>query len=119
MNQSAPILSRPQQILALAEAYALAKGIRLKTVSRRVFQNGTRLALLVTGDLNTRTADAAIDWFSRHWPADTPWPDDVDRLELNEDGSLFEPVFEVAPAVAAAVSGSSPSTSTEPEVPHG
>lgn len=113
-------MDKPQIILVLCRAYAAAKQIPLTTVSKRIFGSGMRLAMLESGgDLNTRTADAAIDWLSRHWPAGTPWPDDVDRLELNEDGSLFEPVLEVAPAVAAAVSGSSPSTSTDPEVPHG
>lgn len=113
-------MDRPQQIICLAEAYEHATGLPLKKISRRVFNSSARIKSLIEGgDLNTRTADTAVDWFSRHWPADTPWPDDVDRLELNEDGSLFEPVFEVAPAVAAAVSGTSPSTSAEPEVPHG
>jgi hypothetical protein len=110
-----------EKLLRVADTYCAATKTGHGTLSAIILGKGSRLGEVRdnNADFNTRTFERAIDWLSRHWPADTPWPDDVDRFELNEDGSLSRPTCEVAPAVAAAVSGSSPSTSTEPEVPHG
>lgn len=105
-------MDRPQQIIAVAKAYAAAEDIPLTTVSRRVFQNGTRLSLLIKGgDIQTRTADAAMQWLSDHWPTNAVWPDAVERPAISTP--------KARPAVAAAVSPASSLSPSIQEVPHG
>lgn len=68
-------MSQIEQILTLARAYASAEGVELSTVSWRVFGDTKKLrALEEGGDLHTRRAAAAMDWFQDNWPDDASWP---------------------------------------------
>lgn len=69
-----------EQILALADAYGAARGVKDATVSTLVFADGKRIQAIRDGrDLGVRTAMKAFQWFSDHWPADVEWPDGIDR----------------------------------------
>lgn len=70
-----------RHILELAERYARAeKNIELMTVSSRVFSDSKKLdAMLAGADITLKRANAAIEWFSDHWPDSAEWPSDVPR----------------------------------------
>jgi hypothetical protein len=71
------------QIRDLAAAYAAATGLEPSTVSWRVFGDTKKLAMIADGaDLTTRRFEAAVSWFSAHWPAGAAWPATVRRPEV-------------------------------------
>lgn len=74
-----------ETILALSRAYGAAEDIEPKTVSWRVFRDSKKLAALESpnGDIQTRRADAALQWFSDNWPDGTPWPDGIERKPVS------------------------------------
>lgn len=67
-------------LLALADAYQLAEEVPDTTLSWRVFNDSKKLAALRGGsDLHTKRCEAAIQWFSDHWPDKAVWPEEIDR----------------------------------------
>ncbi|MEM1149218.1 MAG: hypothetical protein AAGI03_01475 [Pseudomonadota bacterium] len=91
-DKSKKIQDKPAQIIALACRYANAfePPLKIATVSKRLFDNGTRLDQLVDGgDLNSRTVDDVVAWFDDNWPADAVWPAKTERPSL---------IVEAAPA---------------------
>lgn len=76
-----------ETILALARAYGAAEGIEPKTVSWRVFKDSKKLAALEspTGDIQTRRAEATLQWFSDNWPDGAAWPEGVDRKPVSDE----------------------------------
>ena len=69
-----------ENILSLSRTYAKAEKVGLTTVSWRVFGDTKKLrALQEGGDLQTKRAAAAMEWFSDNWPAGAVWPVNVDR----------------------------------------
>lgn len=72
------------QLLLVARTYAEAERIDLKAVSSRVFDDSKKLPAIEAGaDLTTRRYEAALQWFSDHWPARTPWPKGVRRPAMS------------------------------------
>lgn len=70
------------QLLQLAEIYCTATGRSMARVSTLIFNDGKKFALLARGtDLNTRSFESAMQWFSDNWPADADWPEAVLRPE--------------------------------------
>lgn len=68
-------MSQIDQILTLARAYAEAEGVELSTVSWRVFGDTKKLrALEAGGDLHTRRATLALEWFRDNWTEQGEWP---------------------------------------------
>jgi len=68
-------------IVTLALAHASAKNVSLWRVGHLAAGRGSFFVDLASGK-RTCTTDMHIrvtQWFSDHWPADTPWPADIPR----------------------------------------
>lgn len=69
-----------EQIVLVADTYGSAAGVGRKRVSTIVLNRGSKLDdIALGGDLTTGTYERAMQWFSRHWPAEAQWPSDVPR----------------------------------------
>ncbi len=67
-------------ILRLAQIFAAATGVRLTTISSRIFDDSKKLSAIEGGaDLTLTRAGAAMQWFSDNWPDSESWPDDIGR----------------------------------------
>lgn len=65
-------------IIALADIWLLATGLRETTLSNRLFGESKKLALLRGGtDLTTARYRLALRWFAENWPDGVAWPDIV------------------------------------------
>ena len=65
-------------IIALADIWLKATGLRETTLSNRLFGESKKLALLRGGaDLTTGRYRLAVRWFAEHWPDGVEWPDIV------------------------------------------
>lgn len=69
------------QLVLAADAYCAGSGTSRNAVSKQLFDRGGQIDALAAGrrDVNTATFERAMKWLSDNWPADTAWPDDVDR----------------------------------------
>ena len=68
------------QLLIVADLYCAAVRRSRSRISALVFGDGLRLEGVATGkDLNTRSWEKAMRWFSENWPADLAWPEGVER----------------------------------------
>ena len=74
------MLPMTEQLILLADTYcAAAKTVR-GSVSNRIFTDGKRLDVIAGGaDLNTRSFERAICWFSANWPEAAEWPEGIER----------------------------------------
>ena len=71
---------RVRLILRCADLYAAVTGLSEARVSTLVFNHGARLKLMRDGaDIRMRTATAAMQWFSDHWPSGVSWPHGIAR----------------------------------------
>lgn len=69
-----------EQIIIVADRYALAARIGRKRVSTIVLNRGSKLDDIADGgDLTTGTFERAMLWFSANWPETVEWPADVPR----------------------------------------
>lgn len=70
-----------EAFLTVAETFAEAHALELRTVSSRVFDDGKVLPGLKAGQrtISFARAETAMQWFSENWPADTDWPSNVPR----------------------------------------
>lgn len=69
-----------ERLLAVARAYAEARGLSLTTVSFQAANDGKILGRIASGrDITTRTYDDMMGWFSDRWPDGARWPAGVDR----------------------------------------
>lgn len=79
---------RIDQLITIGRAYAAAEGIELSAVSWRVFGDSKKLGAIVAGaDIYSTRLEAAMAWFSNHWPARTAWPKGVPRPRPAPDAS--------------------------------
>lgn len=79
MSEVAP-LTLTAKLIRAADAYCAAAGRSRSRVSTLIFGGGDRLDGVAGGnDLNTRSFEKAMRWFSDNWPAGTPWPEGVER----------------------------------------
>lgn len=69
------------QMLAVARSYCAATGIELSAASRRAFGESKLLVNLAAGCSSPTfaRAEAALAWFSLHWPDGADWPASVPR----------------------------------------
>lgn len=69
------------QLLSVANAYRLARGLSTGRVSFLVFGDGKVLGALERDgrDITTRRLEAAVQWFSANWPESAAWPEGVTR----------------------------------------
>ena len=70
------------QLSTVSRMYCGAVGISRARVATVIFNHGAKFELIDQGrDINTRTFETAMAWFSAHWPTDLAWPDGIDRPE--------------------------------------
>lgn len=76
-----------EQFTEVANAYCAARGLSVARVSTIVFNDGSKLGDLISGeaDVTTRRYEKALLWFSMNWPADLAWPDDIARPAALDD----------------------------------
>jgi len=68
------------QLIAVCEAYAVAKKISISTLSTQLLNGGGRLpAIAAGGDLNTGKFEEAMSWLSANWPENAVWPAEIAR----------------------------------------
>lgn len=65
-----------QNLLALAQTYATAKGLALTTVSKQIHGRDDFLALYLKGQMSptVRTYHIMVNRLRSRWPRGTPWP---------------------------------------------
>jgi len=67
-------------LLRLADEFQRAVPIEDKTLSFRVFGDSKKLAALRDkSDITVSRFNGALGWFATNWPADAPWPEDIER----------------------------------------
>lgn len=67
-------------LLAVADAYAAARGLSESRISTLAFGEGTRLGHIRRGgEMGARRVSRGIEWFSQNWPDDAKWPRFVAR----------------------------------------
>lgn len=68
------------RLLHVANLYCGARKLSHGRVSTLIFGGGDRLSGIAEGkDLNTRSFERAMIWFSANWPADLAWPEGIER----------------------------------------
>ncbi len=73
-------MATEQDILSVADAYAAATSASDVTISSRVFGDSKKLTAIRSGkDITLRRFNAALEWFSDHWPDNAEWPKGVAR----------------------------------------
>jgi hypothetical protein len=66
--------------LAIVDAYCEATRLAEATVSDRVMNDGKRIKAIRAGrDIGVRRMREAVRWFSDNWPAEQPWPSQIER----------------------------------------
>ncbi|HEV7284032.1 MAG TPA: hypothetical protein VGN75_04175 [Kaistia sp.] len=74
-----------EQLTSVMMTYSNATGLSLARISTLVFNHGAKFELLQKGsDINTRSFERAMLWFSAHWPDDQAWPEGVARPVVEE-----------------------------------
>ena len=67
-------------LLILAERYGSNKSIALSTVSLYAAGQGRLMERLRAGcGITVGRRDRILQWFSDHWPAGLPWPEEISR----------------------------------------
>ncbi|WP_439398987.1 hypothetical protein ACRQ5Q_16705 [Bradyrhizobium sp. PMVTL-01] len=67
-------------LLKVARAYAAAEGIDLSTASWRALGDTKKLSAMEQGaDIQVRRFEKTMSWFSDNWPANTEWPEGIER----------------------------------------
>lgn len=70
------------KLLAVSDAYCLARDISRARVSTIVFNGGMALDRIASGkDLTTGNFERAMRWFHENWPEGAEWPVEVERPE--------------------------------------
>ena len=69
------------QLVTVADAFGEHTGRGRKRVSTLAFNQGNRLDAFAAGELSptVRVFERAMLWFSINWPAEKPWPAEIDR----------------------------------------
>lgn len=78
-----------QHLFRIIDLYRDKSGLSEGTISTRVFNHGARIEQMRKGSSpRISTLDAALGWFSTHWPADLDWPADIPRPDPVTDSSV-------------------------------
>jgi hypothetical protein len=90
------MLTLTDRLLKVADAYCAKVGRSRARISTIIFGSGDRIDGVASGkDINTRSYERAMVWFSSNWPEDLGWPEGVERPEPGA-----EPVAEANEAAA-------------------
>lgn len=77
-----------EQIVLVADHYAVATGVGRKRVSTVVLNRGSKLDDIASGgDLATGTFERAMRWFSANWPEGADWPAEIPRPACTEEAA--------------------------------
>lgn len=72
--------SETKSLFELASAFAKARNLSLRTVSRKAAHQGMFFDRLEDGkDCSTARRRRIVQWFSDNWPSDEPWPANIKR----------------------------------------
>lgn len=73
-------MNETSHLISLADEYLRATGTKDVTLSFWVFNDSKKLTSLRAGsDITLGRFNAALRWFSEHWPENANWPDEVAR----------------------------------------
>lgn len=67
-------------LLELFDEYQRATGLAESTISKRVFNDGKKLASLrADNDISTKRFNVTFQWLSDNWPEGAKWPAKINR----------------------------------------
>lgn len=77
-------------LFTVSDAFAAARKLSRSRVSTLVFGDGRKLDLMHEqgADITTRRFEAAMRWFSAHWPEGAAWPEGVPRPAAPDDAPM-------------------------------
>lgn len=79
------------KLLVVTDRYCEAVRLSRGRVSTLVFGDGMRLEGIASGkDLNTRSYEKAMLWFSSNWPEGLAWPDGAERPHPDDEQAATE-----------------------------
>ena len=80
-------------IIDISGIYGAAVGISRARIATLVFNDGKALDRIANGgDLNTRSYERAMLWFSANWPEALAWPEGIERpFPQDEAGQGAQP----------------------------
>lgn len=79
------MMTLTERLLHVADLYCRARKLSHGRVSTLIFGGGDRLSGVAAGrDLNTRSYEHAMAWFSANWPTDLEWPTGIERPRVRE-----------------------------------
>lgn len=74
------MLTLTDKLMKIADAYCAHVRRSRSRISAVVFGDGMRLDGVAGGrDLNTRSWEKAMTWFSANWPEGLAWPEGIER----------------------------------------
>lgn len=77
---------RPQELCLLADAWCAGTGKTQSALTDEMGVNDKLFRRLGAGlGCHSDTLMAASRWFAETWPTDTPWPETVDRPNVNSE----------------------------------
>ena len=81
-------MSFVEQLVAVAETFAIARGLSISRVSTLAFGDGKIIDRLRAGsDMTTGRFESGMQWFSDNWPAEAVWPGDIGRPTPKEQAA--------------------------------
>lgn len=82
------MMTLTDQLLCVADLYCAAVQRSRSRLSTIIFGDGMRLDGVAAGkDIQTRSFERAMAWFSANWPADLAWPEGVERPRITDEVS--------------------------------
>lgn len=89
MNHVTVMLPLTEQLSLVAETYSAATKVALGTLGDKLLNGGGRFRKIAAGgDLNTKSFERVMQWFSDNWPEGTEWPEGVVRPQASiQDGA--------------------------------
>jgi hypothetical protein len=81
------MLTLTDRLLKVADAYCAKVERSRARISTIIFGSGDRIDGVAEGkDLNTRSFERAMQWFSSNWPDGLIWPEGVERPQPQQLG---------------------------------
>ena len=73
-------MSMTDDLMTIARSYGASLGLELSTVSWRALGDTKKLAAIDAGsDIQVGRCEKTLQWFSDNWPANTDWPEGIER----------------------------------------
>lgn len=70
-------------LIALGEAYAKARDLKLSTIGRLCAADGRFFSRISDGlTFTAKKYDEVVAWFDTNWPEKTPWPKGIQRPKV-------------------------------------